>query len=110
MGGVTPDVSTRQSRKAADEVDQQQPGFDLCLAITTVHFNLNQLFLRHVKLLCRLSESLLASALVCASEGAPGEFLDQASLVFRGAAQIRARFCFASRQLCRLHDVDLIKF
>src|SRR5277367_5259170 len=51
MSGVTSDVSAGQSSKSADEVDQQQPGFNLGFANTPIYFDLNQLFLRHVSVL-----------------------------------------------------------
>src|SRR5258708_1034399 len=109
MGGVTSDVSARQSGKLADEVDQQQPWFNLGFANAPIDFDLNRLFLRHVRILCRLSERLFACALVCASEGPPGQFLDQALLVFRRAPQVRTWLCFVGGKLGRLHDDGLIQ-
>src|ERR1700677_833907 len=48
MGGVTSDVRARKPGKAADEVDQQQPGLDHGLAHAAIHVDLNRLFLRHL--------------------------------------------------------------
>src|SRR3984957_9103001 len=47
MGGVTTDVCTREPGKAADKVDQQQPGLDHGFAHTAIYVNLDRLFLRH---------------------------------------------------------------
>src|SRR5580658_1854111 len=58
MGSVATDVRAGESRKATDEVDQQQSRLDLGLALATVHFDLNQLLLHHVRILCGLRISI----------------------------------------------------
>src|ERR1700752_1278617 len=105
MTGVATYMCACESRNTSDEVDEQHSGFNRGLPKTAVHFDFDQLFFGHLRILRRPSEWSFAGTLVCAPKRAPGQFLHQSPFVLFGPAQIGAGLRFLRSKLCCLRYV-----
>ena len=92
----------------ADKVNQQQPRFDVGLALAAIHFDVNRLFFA-MGFLPIAEDFYLPARSQRARERPLRQFFDQTFLIFHRATQIGTRVRFVGCQLRRLCDVGFVQ-